>query len=146
VVPTIETRLLILVSAVLETGTGLALLLVPRFVVRILLGAALVGPGVATSRLCGIALISLGPASWPRWQPTQPTEPTLHRPDRRAVRALLVYNASATTYLAGLMALDGDRGLLLLPAIAIHAVLALLLARVVVFAKMLGDTPKAERG
>jgi hypothetical protein len=141
--PTIETRLLILVSAVLETGTGLALLLVPRFVVRILLGAALVGPGVATSRLCGIALISLGVASWPRWQPTQPTR---HRPDRRAIRALLVYNASATAYLAGLMALDGDRGLLLLPAIAIHAVLAVLLARVVVFAKMLGETPKAERG
>jgi hypothetical protein len=141
--PTIETRLLILVSAVLETGTGLALLIVPRFVVRILLGAALVGPGVATGRVCGIALISLGLASWPNWQPT---EPTLLRPDRRAVRALLVCNASATAYLAGLMALDGYRGILLVPAIAIHGVLATLFARVVVSARPLGETPRAARG
>jgi hypothetical protein len=146
VAPTIETRLLILVSAVLETGTGLALLLVPRFVLRLLLGTALVGPGVATSRLCGIALISLGLASWPNWQPTQPTGPTRHRPDRRAVRALLVYNASATAYLAGLMALDGFRGILLLPAIAIHAVLAGLLARVVVSAKTLRQSAETESG
>ena len=93
--PTIETRLLILVCAVLETGTGLALLMLPRFVVRLLLGAELVGAGVATSRLCGIALISLGVACWPE------PEPPLHRMDRRAVRALLAYNASATAYLGG---------------------------------------------
>ena len=123
--PTIETRLLILVCAVLETGTGLALLLVPRFVVRILLGAQLLGAGVATSRLCGVALVSFGLACWPEW------EAPSHRLDRRAFRALLVYNASATVYLASLMALDGYRGLLLVPAIVIHAVLAGLLARTV---------------
>ena len=37
--PTIDTRLLILVCAVLETGTGLGLLTFPRLVVRLLLGA-----------------------------------------------------------------------------------------------------------
>ena len=123
--PTIETRLLILVCAVLETGTGLALLVVPRFVVRLLLGAQLLGAGVATSRLCGVALVSFGLACWPEW------EAAPGRVDRRAVRALLVYNASATVYLASLMALDGYRGLLLVPAIVIHAVLAGLLARTV---------------
>jgi hypothetical protein len=138
--PTIETRLLILVCAVLETGTGLALLMLPRLVVRVLLGAALLGAGVATSRLCGVALISFGLACWPEW------EATPERLDRRAVRALLVYNASATAYLACLMALDGYRGLLLVPAIAIHAVLAALLARTVVSTKTLGETPKAARG
>jgi hypothetical protein len=124
--PTIERRLLILVSAVLETGTGLALLLLPRLVVRVLLGAELVGAGVATSRLCGVALTSLGLACWPE------SEPPLPRMDRRAVRALLVYNASATAYFGGLMALDGDRGILLVPAIVIHAVLAALFARMMV--------------
>jgi hypothetical protein len=117
---------LILVSAVLETATGLALLMLPRFVVQVLLGAKLVGAGVATSRLCGVALVSLGLACWPE------SEPALHRMDRRAVRALLVYNASATAYLGCLMALDGYRGILLVPAIVIHAVLAALLARMVV--------------
>jgi hypothetical protein len=123
--PTIERHLLILVSAVLETGTGLALLVFPRFVVRVLLGAELVGAGVATSRLCGVALISLGLACWPE------SEPALHRRDRRAVRALLVYNASATVYLVWLMALGGHHGILLVPAIVIHAVLAALVARMV---------------
>jgi hypothetical protein len=123
--PTIDTRLLILVSAVLETGTGLALLLLPRFVVRILLGAEPLGVGVAASRLCGLALISFGLACWPE------REAAPGHLDRRAVRALLVYNASATTYLAYLMAVDGYRGLLLVPAIALHAVLAAVLARAV---------------
>ena len=141
--PTIETRLLILVSAVLELGTGLALLFVPGFVVRILLGTALVGPGVATSRLCGIALISLGLASWPKWEPT---EPIRHRPDRRAARALLVYNASATAYLALLMVVAGYRGFLLVPAIVIHAVLAMLLARAVVSARALRESAQTARG
>jgi len=126
---TIEKRLLVLVCAVLETGTGLALLTFPRLVVRVLLGAGLVGAGVATGRLCGVALISLGLACWPE------SEPTIHRPDRRSVRALFVYNLSATAYLACLMALDGYRGIVLVPAIAIHAVLAALLARVVVWPK-----------
>lgn len=124
--PTIERRLLILVSAVLETGTGFALLTLPRFAVRVLLGVELVGAGVATSRLCGVALISLGLACWPE------SQPALHRMDRRAARALLVYNASATAYLGGLLAFDGYRGVLLVPAIVIHAVLAALVARMVV--------------
>jgi hypothetical protein len=115
-------------------------------VVRILLGTALVGPGLATSRLCGIALISLGLASWPNWQPTQPTEPTLRRPDRRAARALLVYNASATVYLALLLAVEGYRGILLVPAIAIHAVLAMLFARVVVSTRTLRESAETARG
>lgn len=131
--PSIDTRLLILVCAVLETGTGLALLILPRLAMRVLLGAALVGPGVATSRLCGLALLSFGLACWPEW------EAAPGRLDRRAVRALLVYNASATAYLACLMALGGYRGVLLVPAIAIHAVLAAILARVVVWSKTLKE-------
>jgi hypothetical protein len=123
--------LLILVGAVLETSTGLALLVLPRFVVRVLLGAVPVGAGVATSRLCGLALLSLGLACWPEWDAAP------DRPDRRAVRALLVYNAAATAYLACLLVLDGYRGPLLVPAIALHAVVAAVLARMVVRSKAL---------
>lgn len=130
--PTIDTRLVILVCAVLETGTGLALLILPRFVVRVLLGAPLFGAGVATSRLCGLALISFGLACWPA------CEAAPGRLDRRAVRALLVYNAGATAYLAWL-ALEGYRGLLLVPAMAIHAILAVVVARIV------GTAPRSAR-
>jgi hypothetical protein len=131
--PTIDSRLLILVCAVLETGTGLALLTFPRGVVRLLLGAELQGAGVAAGRLCGVALISFGLACWP--ERAAPPD----RLDRRASRALLIYNASATAYLAGLLALDGDRGILLLPAIALHAVLTAVLARMVVQARTLTE-------
>jgi hypothetical protein len=136
--PIIETRLLILVCAVLETGTGLALLTLPRFVVRVLLSAELVGPGVATSRLCGLALLSLGVACWPQWQANP------QGPDRRAVRALLVYNAAASAYLAILMAVEGYRGVLLVPAVALHAILAALLVRIVVWAQTLKERGQAQ--
>ena len=94
---------------------------------------------MAAGRLCGVALISFGLACWPEWAATP------HRPDRRADRALLVYNASATAYLACLMALDGYRGILLVPAIALHAVLAAILARMVVWARASERTARAER-
>ena len=113
----------IVASAALEAVTGLGLLIVPRLVVRLLLGAELAGPGVAAARVCGIGLFSLGIACWPE------RGATAHRPDRRAVRALLVYNGLATAYLVGLRVLDGYQGILLVPAIVIHAVLAALLAR-----------------
>ena len=118
----------------LETGTGLALLAFPRFVVRLLLGAELAGAGLAAARLCGVALIPFGLACWPEAAAVTP-----HRPDRRASRALLVYNASATVYLACLMALGGYRGILLLPAIVLHAILAAVLARMVARARTLRE-------
>lgn len=131
--PIIDPRLLILVCAILETGTGLALLTLPRFVLRVVLGAEPVGVGMAASRLCGVALISLGLACWPERKATPPG------PDRRAVRGLLVYNASAFAFLAVLMTVEGYRGIALVPAIALHAVLAALLVRIVVWSKTVGQ-------
>jgi hypothetical protein len=129
--PTIDTRLLILVCAVLETGTGLGLLTFPRLVVRLLLGAEPVGAGVATARLCGLALLSLGLACWPEGQARR------QGPDRRALRALLVYNTAAAAYLAVLMAIEGYRGIALVPAIVLHAILGALLVRIAVWSKTL---------
>jgi hypothetical protein len=127
--PTIDPRLLILVCAVLETGTGLALLTLPRLVLRVLLGVEPAGAGVSASRLCGLGLLCLGLACWPEWKPRP------HHPDRRAIRALLVFHASASAYLAVLMALDGYHGIALGPAIVLHAVLAALLVRIAVWSK-----------
>src|SRR5205823_13225860 len=112
----------------------LALLTVPRFVLRVLLGVEPVGVGTAATRLCGVGLISLGLACWPE------RKATADGPDRRAVRALLVYNASAFAYLAVLMALEGYRGIALVPAIALHAVLAAVLVRIAVWSNMVGES------
>ena len=52
-------------SAVIEAATGAALIADPDLVVRLLIGTALSGGGIAVGRVCGFALLSLGLACWP---------------------------------------------------------------------------------
>lgn len=52
-------------AAIAALATGLALLLVPWLVGRLLLGEDLTGVAVAVGRVTGIALIGLGLACWP---------------------------------------------------------------------------------
>lgn len=111
-------KTLLALAAMSEAVTGLALIFQPALVVRLLLGAELSGAGPALGRVAGLALFSLGLACWPRGEATLP-----------ALRAMLTYNLLAAAYFAYLR-LDGETvGWLLLPAITIHAVLALLFAR-----------------
>jgi hypothetical protein len=90
----------------------LALLLVPSNVGRLLLGEELAGVAISVARVAGIALIALGIACWPG-------------PPRLG---MLTYSAGATLYLAWL-GFAGLTGVLLWPAVAVHAVLSILLAR-----------------
>ena len=113
-------RLLIL-AAVLETATGLALLIAPGFVARLLLGDDLPTAGAAVARLAGCALVSLGMACWPSRSPTALLIP--------AVRALLTYNSLVTCYLVFLGIGGQFVGVLLWPAVAIHGLITLLLVR-----------------
>jgi hypothetical protein len=58
-------RTLLIVTAVLEAGTGLSLLLLPSLPVSLLFGASLDTPAALTiARLCGAALLSLGMVCW----------------------------------------------------------------------------------
>ena len=57
-------RVLVL-AAVGEVATGVALLLVPSLVGQLLLGVELTGVAVTVARVAGIALIGLGVACWP---------------------------------------------------------------------------------
>jgi len=100
-------------AAVSEAGTGLALLIVPSLVGRLLLGEELTGIAIPVARVAGIALIALGVACWPG-------------PPRVG---MLTYSAAVTLYLAGVGFAGGFAGTLLWPAVAIHAVLTFLLAR-----------------
>ena len=108
-------------AAVMEIGTGLVLLAVPAIVVTLLLGAEVTGAGQSLGRCFGIALLGLGLACWPSRQRVESAWP--------AFRAMLTYNLLIALYLAYLGTVGHLKGLLLWPGVALHAVVALLLAR-----------------
>ena len=106
--------ILLTIAALVEVATGLALLVVPSVVVRLLFGAEHAGASIPLTGAAGIALIALGIACWP---------------GRTPLCGMLTYNALATLYFLYL-GLRGDWvGRLLWPAVALHAALTLLLAR-----------------
>ena len=108
-------------AAVLEAATGLALMIHPPLVTRLLLGEGVSGAGMALGRVAGFALLGLGLACWPGLDSAAANTP--------ALRALLSYNLLATVYL-GYLGIGGQWvGSLLWPAVVIHAVLTILLAR-----------------
>jgi hypothetical protein len=109
------------VAAVIEAATGLALMIHPPLVTRLLLGDGVSGVGVALGRVAGFALLSLGLACWPGRESAAGDSP--------ALRALLTYNLLTTLYLGYLGIVGQSVGSLLWPAVAIHAVLTFLLAR-----------------
>ncbi|MGA2254109.1 MAG: hypothetical protein ABSG53_05555 [Thermoguttaceae bacterium] len=105
-------RVLIL-TAVSEAATGMALLIVPSLVGRLLLGEELTGVAIPVARVTGIALVALGVACWPG--------PPLV--------AMLTYSAAVTLYLAYVGFVGGLTGILLWPAVVLHAVLTAFLTR-----------------
>ena len=103
----------LVVAAIAEAVTGLALMVMPSLLGRLLLGEELAGVAIPVARVAGIALIALGIACWPG--------PPLV--------GMLIYSAAVTLYLAYLGFAGGFAGTLLWPAIALHAVLTILLGR-----------------
>src|SRR5512139_1769486 len=108
-------------AAVGEAGTGLALLIVPSLVGRVLLGEELTGIAIPVARVAGIALIALGLACWPGSDAAS----TAARP----FRAMLCYSLLATLYLIYLGISGEWIGGLLWPAVVVHAILTILLVR-----------------
>ena len=74
----------LVLAAVGEVATGVALLLAPSLVGQLLLGAELPGVAMTIARVTGIALIALGVACWPA----------------TPVVGMLTYSAAVTLYLA----------------------------------------------
>jgi len=100
-------------AAVAEAATGLALLIVPSLVVRFLFGEELTGVAIPPARVAGIALFALGVACWPG----------------PALLGMLTYGALVTLYFLYLGIRGEWVGPLLWPAVVLHAVMTLLLAR-----------------
>jgi hypothetical protein len=113
---------LFIVTAVLETGAGLALLVMPAVAVRLLFGMPVEAfPAAAIARLAGAALLTLGAACW--WA----------RGDERSaasgalVRAMLFYNAAVV---AALLYTGVERlGPPLWAVVAAHGAMAIWCAR-----------------
>jgi hypothetical protein len=97
-----------------EALTGLILLVYPPIVIRLLFDSEIAGASVLMSRLAGMGLIALGVACWP---------------DRNSLRAffgMLTFSLLAALYLVYLGVIGGA-GILLWPAVAVHAALSILL-------------------
>jgi hypothetical protein len=105
-------RVLVL-AAVGEAATGMALLIVPSLVGHLLLGAELTGIAVIVARVAGIALVALSLACWPG----------------TPLIGMLTYSAAVTLYLAYVGFAGGFSGILLWPAVVLHVILTALLAR-----------------
>ncbi len=104
----------LVLAAVGEAATGVALLIVPSLVGRLLFGEELSGVAIPVARVTGIALIALSIACWPG--------PPL--------AGMLTYSSVVTLYLAYLGFAGGLTGILLWPAVVLHIILTALLIRV----------------
>src|SRR6267142_2214644 len=107
---------ILIVAAVTEVLIGLILFVYPPLVIRVLFDFEIAGAGLWISRIAGVSLIALEMACWP---------------DRNTLRAffvILTYNFIKSLYLIYL----GDTftvGILLWPAVTIHAAISILLVR-----------------
>ncbi len=98
----------------MEALTGLALLTAPLFLIGLLLGGGLDPAGVAVARVLGIGLVSVGVAGWE--SPGQDS--------RFAPRAeLCIYNVGAAIVFVILGTTGGMNGILLWPAVILHALI-----------------------
>ena len=101
-------------AAVIEVATGMALLIVPSLVGRLLFGEEFTGIVIPVARVLGIALLALGVGCWP---------------GSTALCGMLTYSALVTLYLLCLAIRGEWVGPLLWPVVALHGILSALLAR-----------------
>ena len=109
-------RKVLALVALAEAATGLLLLAWPAMAVRALFGAEIVGAGTLMCRVAAIALIGLGVACWPGSSGQQPRY------------GMMVYGALITLYLVYVGIRGEGAGIILWPAVAVHAVMLVLLA------------------
>lgn len=109
-----NTRRLFNTSAIVEILTGLALLVVPSLVIRLLLGEGLGLTCVAVARVLGVGLLALGVAAWE-------TPPQMIRLAPRV--GICIYNVGTAVLLMILGVFDGLNGALLWPTAVLHGLL-----------------------
>ena len=106
------------IAAAVEAVTGLFLLVFPHLMAKLLLGVDVTGVSIVIGRVAGIALLSLGVGCWFGRQEAS---------GGWALAAMLLYNVLVTIYLAFVGLGTEFVGVLLWPAVLVHAVLTMLL-------------------
>jgi hypothetical protein len=106
-------KMALILAAIAEFITGLALLLIPSLVGWLLIGQEFAGLGAVAARVAGIALIALSVACWPSLP----------------LAGMLFYGAAVGVYLAYLGFMGAATGVLFWPAVGLHLILTALLAR-----------------
>jgi hypothetical protein len=108
-------------AAVEAAATGLVLFVRPSLFAWLVFGAEFSETGNALGRLTAIVLLGLVLATWP-------TSAGTSRP-ASSIRALLIYNVLATIYLLYAGISGRLTGILLWPAVTLHAIFSVLLTR-----------------
>ncbi|HEV7475691.1 MAG TPA: hypothetical protein VGN90_16675 [Pyrinomonadaceae bacterium] len=115
-----KTKPILSVSAVIEVGAGLALLVSPALAVSILIGAPFDSPADSiVGRVAGAALIALGLACW------SARDDGLSRAAKGLVAAMLFYNVVAVLMIAGAGIFWHLFGIGLWPAVVLHAAMGI---------------------
>ena len=110
---------LLKLTAIIEAAAGLALMVAPSVVVRLLLGSELDAPtAVMLGRVAGAALLALGVACWLARGDTQSCAA------RGLVAVMFLYNVATVAVLAFVGIGFGLQGAALWPAVVLHAVMA----------------------
>ena len=115
----ITLRKLLAFCAVVEIGTGIALMIVPETVAALLMRGQITELATVLGRCMGVALVALGLACWP--------QPQAAPPGSAAFRAMLTYSALIALFLGYAGAVLQLGGPLLWPAVGLHGTVALLL-------------------
>ena len=107
-------KLLLIAMALVEVGTGVALLIAPSRIVELLLGEGLSSPqALILARFTGAALTSIGVACWL----TSKGEASGHR---GLVGGMLIYNLAVPLLLIHAAIVLGLHGIVLWPASVLH--------------------------
>jgi len=109
---------LLRLTAIIEAPTGLALMVVPSVVVRLLLGAEISGASIPLGRVAGVALLALGVACWLAQHDEQ------SRAASGLVAAMLLYNVAVAAVLAFAGIGLKLHGVALWSAVIVHAAMA----------------------
>jgi len=107
-------RKILMLTALGEAATGVLVFALPQAAVRLLFAADITEAGVLITRVAGISLIGLGVACWPAHD------------SPRAFYGMLTYTVLVMIYLL-LVGNAGHAGVLLWPAVLVHAIIAVLL-------------------
>ena len=105
---------LLIVTAIVEVGVGLALLFAPSLVTQLLFAADITGAAIPLGRVTGVLLLALSAACW------------LARGDAKSIAgralltAMLIYDVGVTGILVILFVQSQNVGILLWPVVILH--------------------------